>query len=80
MAAAKSSFKVPMKNLKWTLDTKKLSFKTTDELEPQLDIIGQERGVEAFRFGMGMLKKGYNIFVTGEPGIGRLATVKKTVE
>ncbi|WP_319466759.1 ATP-binding protein [uncultured Pseudodesulfovibrio sp.] len=77
MAAAKSSFKVPVKNLKWALDTKKLSFKTTDELEPQLDIIGQERGVEAFRFGMGMLKKGYNIFVTGEPGIGRLATVKK---
>jgi len=33
--------------------------------------------VEAFRFGMGMVKKGYNIFVTGAPGSGRLATVTK---
>lgn len=66
--------------LKWTLSPADLSFKTTDDLEPQADIIGQKRGVEAFRFGMGMLRKGYNIFVTGEPGTGRLSTVKKLLK
>jgi len=77
MPTKKSNTEVPVAKLKWTLNPKQLKFKTTDDLESQTDIIGQKRGVEAFRFGMGMVKKGYNIFVTGEPGTGRLATVKK---
>jgi len=80
MATKKTLPEVPVENLKWTLNPKKLSFKTTDDLEPQTDIIGQKRGVEAFRFGIGMLKKGYNIFVTGQPGIGRLSMVKKLLK
>ncbi|NJB68026.1 lon-related putative ATP-dependent protease [Desulfobaculum xiamenense] len=63
--------------LRWKLDPDSLPFATTNDLEPQTDIIGQKRGVEAFRFGMGMVRKGYNIFVTGAAGSGRLATVKK---
>jgi lon-related putative ATP-dependent protease len=66
--------------LKWTLNPKQLKFKTTNDLEPQTEIIGQKRGVEAFRFGLGMVKKGYNIFVTGEPGTGRLSTVRKLLK
>ena len=80
MATKKTLPEVPVEKLKWTLNPKKLSFKTTDDLEPQADIIGQKRGVEAFRFGMGMLKKGYNIFVTGQPGTGRLSTVRKLLK
>ncbi|CCH47640.1 Lon protease family protein [Pseudodesulfovibrio piezophilus] len=71
---------VPIEKLKWTLDPKILKIATTDDLEPQTEIIGQKRGVEAFRFGMGMHKKGYNIFVTGQPGIGRLSSVKKLLD
>ncbi|MFH1912820.1 MAG: ATP-binding protein [Pseudomonadota bacterium] len=77
MPSKKPSHEVPADQLKWTLDPGTMTFTTTDELEPQTEIIGQKRGVEAFRFGMGMLKKGYNIFVTGQPGSGRLSTVKK---
>lgn len=73
----KSSHEVPVDKLKWTLQPSQVTFATTDDLEPLTEIIGQKRGVEAFRFGMGMLKKGYNIFVTGQPGTGRLSTVKK---
>jgi hypothetical protein len=36
--------------LRWTLDPKKLTFETTDDLEPLTEIIGQKRGVDAFRF------------------------------
>ena len=77
MPTKKSPSLVPVSKLKWTLNPKKLAFNTTNDLEAQTDIIGQKRGVEAFRFGMGMVKKGYNIFVTGQPGTGRLSTVKK---
>ncbi|MBN2419885.1 MAG: AAA family ATPase [Deltaproteobacteria bacterium] len=77
MPRKKSGKEVAVKDLRWTLDPKKLSFKTTDELKPLSEIIGQKRGVEAFRFGAGIKKSGYNIFVTGPAGSGRLATVKK---
>jgi ATP-dependent Lon protease len=44
------------------------------------EIIGQQRGVEAFRFGMGMDQPGYNIFVTGVSGTGRLSTVRRLLQ
>ncbi|QGY41330.1 AAA family ATPase [Pseudodesulfovibrio cashew] len=77
MPTAKMPTEVPVEDLKWKLDFKTVGFETTDDLEPQTEIIGQQRGVEAFRFGMGMIKKGYNIFVTGQPGTGRLSSVRK---
>lgn len=72
--------KVAINDLRWKLDPKKISFKTTDDLEPLSEIIGQKRGVEAFKFGAGMGTSGYNIFVTGSPGTGRLSTVKKLLQ
>ena len=80
MPKKKTGREVAVKDLRWTLDTKKLSFKTTNELKPLSEIIGQQRGVEAFRFGAGIKKAGYNIFVTGPAGSGRLATVKKLLQ
>ncbi|BBD09108.1 Lon protease family protein [Desulfovibrio ferrophilus] len=80
MAPLTQSLKVPIEQLRWKLNPTGLGFKTTAEVEPHDEIIGQQRGVDAFRFGMGMAKKGYNIFVTGEPGTGRQATVKKLLK
>lgn len=80
MASKTHSLHVPTDQLRWTLAPKSLPFSSTADLEPHQDIIGQKRGVEAFRFGMGMTKKGYNIFVTGASGSGRLATVKKLLK
>ena len=68
---------VPHDQLRWRLDPASLSFKSTAEIAPHEDIIGQKRGVEAFKFGIGMNRKGYNIFVSGIPGSGRMATVKR---
>ena len=68
---------VPIDQLRWTLDPKSLPFKTTDQLEPLKEIIGQDRAVEAFRFGLGVRKMGYHVFVTGPTGTGRLTTVRK---
>ncbi len=71
---------VALEKLRWRLDPATLSFETTDDLKPLKNIIGQKRGVEAFRFGINIAKPGYNVFVTGTPGSGRMATVSKLLE
>ena len=80
MPRKSSSPEVSVDNLRWRLDQAAFSFKTTDDLEPLKEIIGQKRGVEAFKFGMGIKKKGYNVFVTGAAGTGRMSTVKRLLE
>jgi lon-related putative ATP-dependent protease len=75
-----SDKKVPVEKLRWRLDPASLPFESTDDLEPLKEIIGQKRGVDAFKFGMGMNKSGYNVFVTGMPGTGRMSTVRKLLE
>jgi lon-related putative ATP-dependent protease len=75
-----SNREIPVENLRWRLDPTALPFETTDDLAPLKEIIGQKRGVEAFKFGMGLNKQGYNIFVTGTAGTGRLATVRRLLE
>ncbi|NQT56185.1 MAG: AAA family ATPase, partial [Desulfobacteraceae bacterium] len=59
MPAKKSYTEVPVGKLRWRPDPATLPFETTDDLKPLQEIIGQKRGVEAFRFGMGMDKQGY---------------------
>jgi lon-related putative ATP-dependent protease len=80
MPRKKSVNEVPVDKLRWRLDPATLSFETTEDLKPLKEIIGQKRGVEAFRFGMGIDKPGYNVFVTGTSGTGRMSTVKKLLE
>ena len=80
MAKKRSGKEVPADKLRWKLVLTRLPFKTTEDLKPLREIIGQKRGVEAFQFGAGMDKEGYNIFVTGTSGTGRLSTVKKLLE
>jgi lon-related putative ATP-dependent protease len=44
---------------------------TTSDLKPLETIIGQDRAVRALRFGLLIAERGFNIFVTGNPGTGR---------
>jgi len=71
---------VPLDKLRWRLDPATLPFESTDDLEPLDQIVGQKRAVEAFKFGMGIDSQGYNVFVTGMAGTGRMSTVKKMLE
>ncbi len=80
MAAKKERYAVDTDKLRWRLDPASLPFATTAELTPLQGLIGQDRGVEAFRFGMGMDREGYNIFVTGPADTGRLANVRRLLE
>ncbi|HEY5719838.1 MAG TPA: ATP-binding protein, partial [Gammaproteobacteria bacterium] len=55
-------------------------FATTGELEPLEEIIGQERALAAVRFGIGMRREGYNLYVLGPPGTGKLTAVRHYLE
>ncbi|MGB5145159.1 MAG: ATP-dependent protease, partial [Shewanella indica] len=45
--------------------------KSTRELEPLDDIIGQERAQSAVEFAMSIKEKGYNIYAIGQNGLGK---------
>jgi len=80
MSDLQSLLAIPPEKLRWKLDPRTLPFETTSELDPLKEIIGQDRAVEAFRFGLGVRKQGYHVFVTGSTGTGRMTTVLKILQ
>lgn len=50
------------------------------EVAPAPSIVGQDRAVQAIAFGLGMRGVGYNVFVTGLSGTGRLTTIRQFLE
>ena len=65
--------KVPFSKLRPELDSNIFSFETTDELERMPnEIIGQHRAVRAMEFGLSVEQFGYNLFVVGPTGTGRM--------
>ena len=71
---------LPLESLRKTCDPNVMRCKTTQELAPLLEIIGQERAVRALKFGLGIRDQGFNIYVAGYPGTGRKTAVKNFVE
>lgn len=59
-----------------TIDPASLGLATTAELEPLAGIVGQKRAVSALRFGLGIRDSGFNIYVAGPPGIGKMTAVE----
>ncbi len=66
--------------LRWQCDPKSLGIKSTDDIHPTREIIGQERALRALRVGLEMEHYGYNIFVTGITGTGRTTTIKRLLQ
>jgi predicted ATP-dependent protease len=61
-------------------DAGQFDFETTNDLETLTDIIGQDRALEAIRFGLGMQSEGYNLFVLGPPGVGKFTAVNQYLQ
>lgn len=66
--------------LRETCDPAIFSFRSTEDLEPLSDIIGQERAVKAMEFGLKIDHKGYNIFMTGLTGTGKTSYARAVVK
>jgi lon-related putative ATP-dependent protease len=57
-----------------------LSFKTTADLEPLEEIVGQTRALAALEVGLGIQQEGYNIFAAGLTGTSKMETIKKSLQ
>src|SRR5512138_2732499 len=66
--------------LRRTCDPNFMKCKSTEDIAPLQEIIGQERAIRALRFGLGIKDKGFNIYVAGYPGTGRTTAVKNFLE
>ena len=64
---------LPPEALKLTLDLSSLEYPLAPKTHPA--ILGQDRAQSALEFGIAMQNPGYNIYVMGEPGTGRLSMI-----
>ncbi len=55
-------------------------FKTTADLEEKTEIIGQQKALKAMRTGLSIESPGFNVFVAGLSGTGKMTTVKFILE
>jgi lon-related putative ATP-dependent protease len=60
-------------------DPNALPFTTTEELEELSQVIGQARALEALHFGVGIQRKGYNLYAMGPPGTGKHAVIRRAL-
>ena len=84
---SKTSRKVPKYSselthdqLTWTCPEHIFTFTSTKELTPLKGIVGQDRAIEAITLGAELHSYGYNVFVSGVSGTGRLTTVKHILD
>jgi len=49
-------------------DLSQLAFATTADIKPIEEMVGQDRAAQAIRFGTGIGRPGFNLFVIGPPG------------
>jgi len=70
---------LPISKLRRVCRPSALKFKTTDELPLVDDIIGQPRALRAIDFGLDVRGPGFNIFVLGYGGSGRMTTAERAL-
>ncbi len=61
--------------MRWRCNSEDLKFETTKDLQACVEIIGQERALNALRMSFDIESLGYNIFVTGMVGTGRKTAI-----
>ena len=73
-----TTLKLPLASLKLNVDLSGIKLPEAPRL--QTGILGQPRAQSALEFGIAMPNPGYNIFVMGETGLGRLTMVTRHLE
>ena len=77
MAAIKA---LPAARLCRRYDPTSFDFDDTSKLEDLAEPLGQDRAVEAIRFGIGIRRQGFNLFAFGPPGTGKTETIRLYLE
>jgi lon-related putative ATP-dependent protease len=68
---------IPVDLLYRNCDEKQFPFETTADLQDPPGLAGQERVLAALRFGVGIRRKGYNLFMLGPDGLGKHDAVQR---
>ncbi|MFV1976939.1 MAG: Lon protease family protein [Candidatus Scalindua sp.] len=72
--------KVAKEKLYQRCDPSEFSFNTTDDISPLEETIGQPRALRSLDFGLGIDSHGFNIYILGESGTGKMTTIKAILE
>ena len=62
--------------LRWQCPGEWITASSTSEITPSTGIIGQARAVRALEFGLAIDSLGFNVFVTGLTGTGRMTAIE----
>ncbi|MBM4761477.1 AAA family ATPase [Bacillus sp. B15-48] len=69
----REKFRVPVSKLMSSFDPAHFPFETTADLDQQPnEMIGQQRAEQAMEFGLSVEQTGYNLFIVGPSGTGRM--------
>lgn len=69
------------KQLRWSPDKSFLEkFKAPEKIAPTGAIVGQQRASDALEMGLRLSHRGYNIYVAGMAGTGRITTIRRALE
>ena len=76
----KSIEELTVKQLRHICDPAQFEFKSTAELTPLEDVLGQDRAVRAVSFGIDIESPGYHMFALGPAGTGKSTTIHKFLD
>lgn len=71
---------LPADKLYNRINLAELDFKTTEDVEPLVGTIGQERAIHAIDFGLRIKTKGFNLYIAGPTGTGKHSTIEAFVK
>ncbi|MDF2571076.1 MAG: putative ATP-dependent protease [Sporomusa sp.] len=71
---------LPVEKLRFSCDENVFNFVTTETVPPLEVMIGQERAVKAVEFGLFTKNPGYNIFISGLVGTGKITYAEAAVK
>jgi len=77
---ATKSLELKTKQLRWKCDPAMFKFETTADLKEKMEIIGQEKALKAMETGLSITSPGFNVYVAGLSGTGKMTTVKFILE
>ena len=66
--------------LRHTIDPGDIECESTRTLEPLKEITTQQRAIHALRFGLGIRSPGFNCYVAGPPGTGKMTAVETLLQ
>jgi lon-related putative ATP-dependent protease len=70
---------VAASELRWHCPAEWIRADSTAQIEPSRGIIGQARAVRALEFGLSVESLGFNVFVTGLTGTGRMTAIETQI-